>query len=42
MKIKQTHLATNSDVRLILDAVLKQGGMRLFQHGFVRLGTPLF
>ena len=29
-------------LRSILDAVLKQGVLRLFQHGLVRLGTPLF
>ena len=28
-------------VRSILDAVLKQGVLRLFQHGLVRLGTPV-
>ena len=30
------------ELRPILDAVLKQGVLRLFQHGLVRLGTPLF
>ena len=29
-------------LRPILDAVLRQGVLRLFQHGLVRLGTPLF
>ena len=29
-------------VRPILDAVLKQGVPRLFQHGLNQLGTPLF
>ena len=28
-------------VRPILDDVLKQGVFRLFQHGLVRLGTPV-
>ena len=27
---------------VILDAVLKQGVLRIFQHGLVRIGTPLF
>ena len=29
-------------LRPILDAALKQGVLRLFQHGLVRPGTPLF
>ena len=28
-------------IRPILEAVLKQGVLRLFQHGLVRLGTPV-
>ena len=29
-------------IRPFLDAMLKQGVLRIFQHGLVRLGTPLF
>ena len=32
----------SATVRPILDAVQKQGVMRIFHHGLVRLGTPLF
>ena len=31
-----------NSVRPILDAVLKQGVLSLFQHGLVRFDTPLF
>ena len=31
-----------NSVRPILDAVLKQGVLNLFQHGLVRFDTPLF
>ena len=29
-------------IRPNLEAVLKQGMLRIFQHGLIRLGTPLF
>ena len=31
-----------NSLRPILDAVLKQGVLTLFQHSLVRLGMPLF
>ena len=33
---------TGSTIRSNLDAVLKQGMLRIFQHGLARFGTPLF
>ena len=35
-------IETKKRLRPILDAVLKQGVLRLFQYGLVRFGTPLF
>ena len=35
-------IKTDPTLRPILDAVLKQDVLRIFQHGLVRLGRPLF
>ena len=35
-------LKADKSHRPILDAVLKQGALRLFQHGLIQFGTSLF
>ena len=39
---KVGRLGVHKTLRPILDAMLKQGVLRLFQHGLLWFGTPLF